>query len=142
MFSSRWEGSGSRNLTLRGDTIKSMEVMLGEIHGVDTKPDTVSVADVWYTIKACNKYQLDPKRNLMGWFAQWIKWIDQEKPARWEDWAFNRQLLFPCYFFDHAKAFQHVSKRLVYNTPGHITEMAPTDSPSFEPMHMPPIVMR
>lgn len=141
MFSSRWEGSGSHNPTLRGDTIKSMEVMLGVIHGVDTKPETVSVADVWYTIKACNKYQLDPKR-LMGWFAQWIKWIDQETPARWENWAFNRQLLFPCYFFDHAEAFQHVSKRLVYNTPGHITEMAPTDSPSFEPMHMPPIVMR
>ncbi|CRL17122.1 BTB/POZ fold [Penicillium camemberti] len=141
MFSSRWEGSGSHNPTLRGDTIKSMEVMLGVIHGVDTKPETVSVADVWYTIKACNKYQLDPKR-LMGWFAQWIKWIDQETPARWENWAFNRQLLFPCYFFDHAEAFQHVSKRLVYNTPGHITEMAPTDSPSFEPMHMPPIVMQ
>ncbi|KAL2705955.1 hypothetical protein AAEP93_001205 [Penicillium crustosum] len=93
MFSSRWEESGSRNPTLRGDTIKSMEVILGEIHGVDTKPETVSVADVWYTIKACNKYQLDPKR-LMG-----------------------------C-------------------TPGHITEMAPPDSASFEPMHMPPIVMQ
>ncbi|KAJ5534618.1 hypothetical protein N7527_000872 [Penicillium freii] len=141
MFSSRWEGPGNHNHTLRGDTIKGMEVMLGEIHEVVTKPETVSVADVWYTIKACNKYQLDPKK-LMGWFAQWIKWTYKEKPARWEECDFNRQLLFPCHFFDHAKAFQHVSKRLVYDMPGHITEMAPTDSPSFVPMHMPPIVMQ
>ncbi|KAJ5615740.1 hypothetical protein N7537_000854 [Penicillium hordei] len=84
IFSSRWEGSRNHNPTLRGDTIKGMEVMLGEIHGVDTKPEAVFVADVWYTIKACNKYQLDPKKQV-GWFAQWIKWIDQENPARWED---------------------------------------------------------
>ncbi|KAJ6137983.1 hypothetical protein N7471_004469 [Penicillium samsonianum] len=141
MFASQWERAENHKPTLRGDTIKGMEVMLGSIHGVDIEPDSVSVADVWYTIKACNKYLLDPKK-LMGWFVRWIKWIDKNKPARWENWDFNRQLLFPCHFFDHAKAFQHISKRLVYITPGHITEMAPTDSPSFEPMHMPAIVMQ
>ncbi|CAI7586478.1 unnamed protein product [Penicillium glandicola] len=118
-----------------------MEVILGSIHGCDTKPESISVADVWYTIKAFNKYLLDPKK-LMGWFKSWIKWICQKNPAIWEDWEFNRQLLFPCHFFDHAKAFQNISKRLVYITQGQITEMAPTDSPSFEPMHMPSTVMQ
>ena len=141
LLSSRWARMENRKPILRGDTIKGMEVMLGSIHGVEIRPESVSLADVWYTIKACNKYQLDPKK-LMGWFAQWIKWTYKETPARWEDWDFNRQLLFPCHFFDHVKAFQHVSKRLVYTTPGHITELAPTDSPSLEPMHMPAIIMR
>lgn len=141
MFASQWERAENHKPTLRGDTIKGMEVMLGSIHGVDIEPDSVSVADVWYTIKACNKYLLDSKK-LMGWFARWIKCIDEKRPEIWEDLDLNRQLLFPCHFFDHAKAFQLISKRLVYTTPGHIKEMAPTDSPSFEPMHMPAIVMR
>lgn len=141
IFSSRWARNENHKLTLRDDTIKGMEVMLGSIHGVDIKPESVSVADVWYTIKACNKYLLDRKK-LMDWFARWIKYIREERPKSWEDEDFNRQLLFPCHFFDHIKAFQHVSRRLVYTTPGQITELAPTDSPSFEPMHMPAIVMR
>ncbi|KAF3014571.1 hypothetical protein E8E15_003153 [Penicillium rubens] len=140
IFSSRWARNENHKLTLRDDTIKGMEVMLGSIHGVDIKPESVSVADVWYTIKACNKYLLDRKK-LMDWFARWIKYIREERPKSWEDEDFNRQLLFPCHFFDHIKAFQHVSRRLVYTTPGQITELAPTDSPSFEPMHMPAIVM-
>lgn len=141
IFSSRWARTENHKPTLRGDTIKGMEVMLGSIHGVDIKPESVSVANVWYTIKACNKYLLDPKK-LMNWFARWIKYIQEKRPKSWEDEDFNRQLLFPCHFFDHIKAFQDVSKRLVYTTRGHITEMAPTDPPSFEPMHMPAIVMR
>ncbi|CAG8898005.1 unnamed protein product [Penicillium egyptiacum] len=141
MFTPRWERTENHNPTLRGDTIKAMEVMLGSIHGVDIKPESVSVADVWYTIRACNRYLLDPKK-LMNWFARWIKYIHEKQPEMWKDWDVNRQLLFPCLFFDHATAFQHISKRLVYTTPGHITEMAPTDSPSFEPMHMPAIVMQ
>ncbi|KAJ5959972.1 uncharacterized protein N7479_007122 [Penicillium vulpinum] len=140
MFSSQWERAQNHNPTLRGDTIKSMEVILRSIHGIDTQPESISVTDVWYIIKACNKYLLDPKK-LMGWFTRWIKWVEQGTPGRWENCDFNRQLLFPCHFFDNATAFQHISKRLVYNTPGHITEMAPTNSPSFEPMHMPAIVM-
>ncbi|CAG8090788.1 unnamed protein product, partial [Penicillium nalgiovense] len=141
IFSSRWARTENHKPTLRGDTIKGMEVMLGSIHGVDIKPESVSVANVWYTIKACNKYLLDPKK-LMNWFARWIKYIQEKRPKSWEDEDFNRQLLFPCHFFDHIKAFQDVSKRLVYTTRGHITEMAPTDPPSFEPMHMPAIVMQ
>ncbi|KGO77302.1 hypothetical protein PITC_092620 [Penicillium italicum] len=140
LLSSRWERDKTHNHTLRGGSMKGMEVMLGSIHGVDTKPESVSIVDVWYTIKACNKYLLDPSK-LMSWFAGWIKWIEKQ-PELWEDWEINRQLLFPCHFFDHAKAFQQVSRRLVYNTTGHITEMAPTDSPSFKPMYMPSIVMR
>ncbi|KAI2717753.1 hypothetical protein CBS147332_4633 [Penicillium roqueforti] len=141
MFSCRWEKSGNHKPTLRGDTIKGMEVIFGSIHGVEIEPEFVTVADVWYTIKACNKYLLDPKK-LMGWFARWIKHIDEKQPEIWEDYDFNRQLLLPCHFFDHAEAFQHITRRLVYNAPGHITEMAPTDSPSFEPMHMPAIVIQ
>ncbi|KAJ5163161.1 uncharacterized protein N7500_004991 [Penicillium coprophilum] len=141
MFSSRWERAGKYNPTLRGDTIKSMEVILGSIHGFDPEPESVSVTDVWYTMRACNKYLLDPKK-LVGWFTRWIQWIDQEDTTIWEDLDFNRQLLFPCYFFDHANAFQQISKRLVYDNPGYITELAPRDSPLFEPMHMPAIAMR
>lgn len=31
-----------------------------------------------------------------------------------------RELLYPCYYFDHATAFAEITKFLVYSAPGHI----------------------
>jgi hypothetical protein len=144
-LSPRWERlghiAGHESMILQSDTIKSMEVLLSVIHGEGISPDSVSVVEIWHTIVTCKRYSVD-SQTLVSWFASWIDWINRSHPARWGELDFNRQLLFPCYFFDHAEAFQLIAKRLVYNSPDQITELAPKRSPSFDAMHTPAIVMR
>ncbi|RDK41618.1 hypothetical protein M752DRAFT_267116 [Aspergillus phoenicis ATCC 13157] len=51
----------------------------------------------------------------------------------------DKEAMYPCFVFDHASAFQEVTKRLVYKSVGHITESNPTD---IRQMHLPPRIIQ
>ncbi|KAJ5788136.1 hypothetical protein N7457_003126 [Penicillium paradoxum] len=74
----------------------------------------MSIRDIWYAIQACTNHRFNYE-TLKPWFRGWVKRIRKEQPAMWTDEMFNRQLLFPCYFFDHATGFRDVTRYLVYN---------------------------
>lgn len=56
---------------------------------------------------------------LYPWFKQW--YAEYEEP----EFGF-RQLLYPCWQYNHAVGFMVAAREAVYNSVGHITETNPT----------------
>lgn len=75
----------------------------------------MSIDDIWGAIKVGNINDFD-RRKLQPWFEAWVARIRDEQPVKWNDMLFNRQLLFPCHFFDDAEGFKHLTRCLVYTT--------------------------
>ena len=51
----------------------------------------------------------------------------------------QRQLLFPCYHFDHAEGFARATRFLVYHVSGHIQEDNPIEH---DELHLPVFTTR
>lgn len=56
---------------------------------------------------------------MKEWFA---RWYEQKRNI---DTTECRELLYPCYTFDHAKGFAAMTKQLAYDFSGHIEEQRP-----------------
>ena len=79
--------------------------------------------EVWNALAIADKYDLDLKAtNAKAWFA---KWYEINYPQHTTDFKECQILLFPCYAFEHAEAFLHTSKCLVYNGKAHILDRQP-----------------
>lgn len=90
-----------------------------------------NIFHVWDIINAGDKYLFDGTL-LSGFFKRWYD-HNVDLGRRGVDKDFVRQLALPCYMFDHAEGFLAVTKWLVYNCVGHITENRP---PGFKWKHM------
>ena len=88
--------------------IKGLCVWLAAFHGQSTPFSTMSIDDIWGAIKVGNINDFD-RRKLQPWFEGWVARIRDEQPVKWNDVLFNRQLLFPCHFFDDAEGFKHLT---------------------------------
>lgn len=111
-----WKGEVQNDtISLTMDSIRGMGVWLATFHGQFTPHPTMSIEDIWDAIKVCVEYDFD-RTKLKPWFADWVDRIRDEQPVKWSDAMFNRQLLFPCHFFDDAERFKHLTRCLVYNT--------------------------
>ena len=86
---------------------------------------------IWNIINAGDKYLFDGAL-LSGFFQRWYHRNVDLSGSR-ADLDFVRQLALPCYMFDYAEGFSAVTKWLVYNCVGHITENRP---PGFKWKHM------
>ena len=123
--------TSSNIIQLEGDHVMSMEIWFRAIHQNVDPLYTVPLDEMWHVIAAGDKYDLDIKV-LRTWFANWYHaGCHARYPAE--------KLLYPCYTFDHAKGFMDASKRLVYESIGHITEKNPT---KLYELHMQPRIMR
>ncbi|PGG99082.1 hypothetical protein AJ80_09414 [Polytolypa hystricis UAMH7299] len=124
MLSGSWNESQTNTILLKGDTLKSMEVWFRALHStLSAMPmDSISIAEIWHTIQAGDKYGLDRARLRSG-FRTW--WSSEATADRLTDMNVCRQLMFPAYAFDYTLGFRAVTRALVYNWPGHITEMRP-----------------
>jgi len=72
-------------------------------------------------IAAANALKIDIKR-FSPWFREWLFHRKNEKIS--VDMA--RQLLYPCFAFDHAEGFQRATSYLAYNLPSRICELNTT----------------
>ncbi|OJJ66348.1 hypothetical protein ASPBRDRAFT_665892 [Aspergillus brasiliensis CBS 101740] len=136
----RWLESDTQKITLEEDNCTGMEVLLRSLHGTleHMSLDSVTIAGTWHVIMSCDKYNVDQKR-LSAWFKNWWK-HESQKPVNKIRYArFAREVMYPCFVFDYAPGFQEVTKRLVYESIGHITENNPTD---IRQMHLPPRVIQ
>lgn len=72
---------------------------------------------MWHLVSACDKYDLNII-NLKTWFAGWysVQAIDGRK---------SRELLHPCWWFDHIIGFALVTKSLAYTATSYIKEENP-----------------
>ncbi|CAF9909271.1 MAG: hypothetical protein HETSPECPRED_008905 [Heterodermia speciosa] len=116
------------------DSISSMEIWLRVLHKT-VIPDTYKVAiyEMWYLAAASENYQFDIKR-LKTWFEEW--YIQQKV----DPYSF-RQLLFPCWTFDHARGFLNATREAVYDSVGYIKEESPVKY-SLPRFHLPYVVIQ
>ena len=73
----------------------------------------------------------------IGFLNSWYgKWYDKQgfNPKIIEDVLDQRQLLFPCWRFNHAQGFATATQFLTYCSFGHITEDNPSE---FDDLHLP-----
>ncbi|CAI7576586.1 unnamed protein product [Penicillium glandicola] len=111
-----WRDKGGNDtINLGEESIKGIGVWLATFHDQVTPLSTMFMDDIWSAIKVCAERGFDRKK-LQPWFKQWVDRIRNEQSKTWNDVMFNRQLLFPCHFFDDAVGFQQLTKFLVYNT--------------------------
>ena len=68
---------------------------------------------------------MDTKFLKLG-FAAWYSAQQYDKKAL--DVLEQRQLLFPCHQFDHAKGFARATRFLAYHVSGHIQEDNPIEN--------------
>ncbi|KAK2747833.1 hypothetical protein FQN55_004709 [Onygenales sp. PD_40] len=139
MFSSNsdWQERSQDQITLKEDSVTSMEVWLRAFHAQlpAMSLDTVTISDLWKVIMTGEKYVFDRKM-LSGWFRSW--WAMKSKYIL-DDIKECRMALFPAYCFNHASAFQALTETLAYQAGGHITECNPT---SLHQMHLPSRVIQ
>lgn len=77
-------------------------------------------ATAWHVLLIADKYGLDPVHaHAKQWFANWY----ESQSSVLSD---SRELLYPCYIFDHAKGSTEATKHLAYAAAFHITESRPS----------------
>ena len=130
--SSRHDAPIEQVIELKEDSSRSLEVWFTVFHETHIH-DTCSVplSEMWNLVSVGDKYSMDLKR-LNTWFATW--YADQNLKE-----LDARQLLFPCWAFDHARGFLSTTKKLVYESTRHITELNPT---THYQLHLPGRIIR
>ena len=110
---SNFKEATSDSVELEGDHVKSMEIWFRAVHNAAHVNFAVPLSEIWYIIAADDKYNLDITV-LRVWFEHWYD-------LQSIDMLDARKLLYPCFTFDHAKGFMKASRKLVYESIGHIT---------------------
>ncbi|KAJ5715386.1 uncharacterized protein N7483_012567 [Penicillium malachiteum] len=110
-------------ITLYGDNIQSMRIWFSVFYREEVNPADVSIKEIWHTIRASDKYAID----------------GEKLPAVWEELDTQRELLFPCHFYDHAEAFQILTKSLVYKSEEQVFEKNPIGD---HRLHLRPLVIQ
>ncbi|TVY83648.1 hypothetical protein LSUE1_G002598 [Lachnellula suecica] len=122
LLSGGFSEAGSNQITLEDDSVAAMELWLRVFHDafVDESYD-LPIKEVWHAIQLSHKYFFHLEK-LDSWFkAYWRKM--EKKSLKLEE---LKELMYPCWEFEHATAFAYVTKRLVLETAGHVEERNPT----------------
>jgi len=131
-FSKQWADTGKDFYEVKRVDLAALEIWLRLLHGCLDKTEVgVSISTIWNLLVLAQKYNFDGHRpELKEWFFAWYA----ENIAK--HGSINeltcRELLYPCYFFDHAPGFAAVTKHLAYNMRGHIEEHMPA---GVDPIH-------
>lgn len=124
MLGSNWRETRLAEVELFEDTFitaAAMKVWIRHFHGKKQDLD-LPREDLWHIVASGKKYALKPSE-LNAWFAEWYKTNESNKT-----WCIRdcREMMYPCFHFDHAAGFARATKYLAYNRNGHITELNPT----------------
>lgn len=107
---------------VKEDEPAAVKIWLQLLHGrVDDSSLRVDIATVWHVLVVARKYDLDALgKEAKAWFKSWYG-----KQGTKFTTLQCRQLIYPCYTFDHAEGFATATKHLAYNIMGHIQEDRP-----------------
>ena len=113
----------------------SMEILLRVLHDLSVETTYKTPIEVmWPLVLAVEKYDLDIM-DFQKWFEGWYGAANLDL----SDVSLAATLLYPCYIFQHARAFARATKILAYASTGHITEKNPTKH--YE-LHLPGRIIR
>ena len=105
-------------IELETDNVEAMLLWFRLLHGHNVS-NTVGapIEDLWTIVALADEREFDLKK-LFPWFQSWYRANATKYKAR--------QLLYPCFIFDHPEGFAKATKSLVYGYVGHIHEENPT----------------
>jgi hypothetical protein len=131
-FSKSFADTGKDFYEVKDDDPAALEIWLRLFHGCleKTKMDA-SIANIWNLLVLAQKYDFDGHSpELRDWFFAWY----EENVAKHDSIEERtcQELLYPCYYFDHAPGFAAITKHLAYNSVGHIEEHRPK---GVDPIH-------
>jgi len=131
-------GRAAETFTIKDDSIASMEICFRTIHDASTLTSMVPLEEIWHLtvdfviihipivclhcFKAAGiKYDLDGKM-LFDWFGRWYQWFEAEHATN----LLCRELLYPCWRFNHARGFLEATRVAIYRNVGPVMERNPT----------------
>ncbi|KAK7566388.1 hypothetical protein BKA81DRAFT_356139 [Phyllosticta paracitricarpa] len=124
MLGSHWREGKQKVVELHEDTQIStlamhvwFRILHGDAHSSETLED-VEHMELFHVFKTAEKYALKID-DAKAWFAAWWKSLHHV------DLQTARELLFPCWVFQHTRAFAFVTK-FVYNAPSYIAPYNPS----------------
>ena len=131
-FSKQWASTGKDFFEIKGDNLAALEIWLRLLHGcLDTTKVEASISTIWNLLVLAQKYGFDGHcPELKDWFSAWYEGNIAKHGSIAEMTC--RELLYPCYYFNHAPGFAAVTKHLAYNMRGHIEEHMPA---GVDPIH-------
>jgi hypothetical protein len=117
----KWAESGATTVDLEDEHVVAVELWMRQFHdALVPGSNTIKIVDVWHVIETSCIYLFNLEQ-LNPWFALWINHNGVPKLQNFNV-AELKQPLYPIHEFDHAQAFAHVTRRLVYETRGKIYE--------------------
>jgi len=137
-LSPRWSGSSKTSFTLddRNDHGIAWKLMLSIFTPTESTaltPEVLASPDInleifWHLAVVCDKWNVDAKdERVAATFRAWYAVHKMEEainsPSKL---LFAQSLLWPAWYFDHAKAFQWATRYVIYNDAGHIEPWNPT----------------
>ena len=137
------KGKDDCNLVIHEISPKAVEIVLRIVHKADLGVTwDVRIGEMWYIVQFCDMYEIHLK-NIVAWFAKWVlhnksRYTLCGSSECTKDCS-AQYLLYPCFVFDQAKAFLHITRHLVYRSSWHIREGNPSGLWRF---HMPHCVIR
>lgn len=133
LLASNFAEATQSTVVLKEDAVDTMELWFRLMHKtVKGHTYNVPLSEMWHIVAAAEKYDLNI-HDMNEWFAEWY----ERNSSKYLDYP--RQLLYPCYRFDHANGFAQATKSLAYNSLGHIVEFNPTEH--YE-LHLPSRIIR
>lgn len=131
-FSKQWANTGENFFEIKGDDLAALKIWLRLLHGcLDRTKVSASISTIWNLLVLAQKYNFDGHcQELKDWFSAWYAENIAKPGSIGEDTC--RELLYPCYYFNHAPGFAAVTKHLAYNMRGHIEEKMPA---GVDPIH-------
>ncbi|CZR57067.1 uncharacterized protein PAC_06956 [Phialocephala subalpina] len=94
----------------------------------------VLIPTIWGALKIAQFYNFKTE-DLEDWFGKWLKDNGGDKLEKFTIEELQT-LLYPCQEFDNPHGFAHATRRLVYETEGHIKELFPKGFSKWSGKHL------
>ncbi|KUJ21789.1 uncharacterized protein LY89DRAFT_608287, partial [Mollisia scopiformis] len=115
----------------------AVELWLRYFHGkLDDESLKIPIGELRALIE-CHRRYFFPLEKLNKWFEQWMEHKGGKKMKKFSLDEL-RKLMYPCQEFNHAQGFAYATKKLVYETPGHVHEDTPL---AFGHLHLEPRII-
>ena len=125
-----WMEASQSIVSLGEGHVTATDIWLRVMHNTKLSY-TAPFTEMWHLVAAIDYYELDVTK-FNAWFAAWY---EANTPLMLKP----RELLYPTWRFDHAKAFARWTHYLAYEHVGHITEANPTKLYDY---HLPSRIIR
>lgn len=124
-------------IDLKNNSAEAIEIWFRLFHKKFNEDSYKLKLDDLRAVIECHREHLFHLEKLNAWFATWM---EHNGGSDYGKFSLDhlRGLLYPCQEFDHAEGFMYATRKLSYETPGHVREDLPT---AFGHLHLEPRII-